>query len=229
MIFAVIPSAGRGERLGSKTPKQFLKIKDIPLIIYTIMRFERHPKIQGIVISSSEERIEFVKELVKHYGLKKVYRVVKGGRTRQESVYNGVKACPEETKFILVHDAVRPFVSYELIDRIIDGLKEWDAVVPGIPVRDALSRVEKNFILENVDRTGLFQIQTPQGAGAEVLKKCLELAQKQNLVFPDESSLLLHYGYRVLLVEGSFINYKITYPEDFVLAEKLIDCKIEEL
>jgi 2-C-methyl-D-erythritol 4-phosphate cytidylyltransferase len=229
MVIAVIPAAGKGERLGAEKPKQFLELKGTPIIIHTLRKFETHPQIDGIIISTSSSYFELIKKLIKEYGLKKVLKIVEGGKTRQESVYNGVKACPEETQIILVHDAVRPFVSFKIISNVIQATNIHGAAVPAIPVRDTLNKVIEEKIFQNIDRSGLFHIQTPQGARAEILKECLKKAQEEQLVFSDESSLLLHYGYEVYVVEGAFINFKITYFEDLLLAEKLIDCKIEAL
>jgi len=229
MIIAVIPSAGKGERLNFKKPKQFLEIKGKPLFIYTLQKFEKHPQIDGIVLSVSSEYIKETEKLISFYNLKKVLKITEGGKTRQESVFKGIEVSPPETEIFLIHDAVRPFVSLALISEVIENTKIFGACVPAIPVRDTLNRVFLREVKENVDRTNLFCIQTPQGIRAKILRHLLERAQKENLIFSDESTLLLHYGYRVRIVDGSFINYKITYPEDLFLAEKLIDCKIEDL
>ncbi|WP_038055939.1 2-C-methyl-D-erythritol 4-phosphate cytidylyltransferase [Thermodesulfobacterium hydrogeniphilum] len=229
MVIAIIPAAGKGKRLGGEKPKQFLELKGIPIIIHTLFKFEKHPQIDGIIISTSYNYFQLIEKLINKYNFKKVLKIVEGGKTRQESVYNGVKACPEEAQIILVHDAVRPFVSFKIINDVIQASIKYGAAVPGIPVRDTLNKASKGKILQNIDRTGLFQIQTPQGVRAEILKECLKKAQEQKLVFSDESSLLLYYGYKVHLVNGAFINFKITYFEDLLLAEKLIDCKIETL
>ncbi len=229
MVVAVIPSAGKGERLKAEKPKQFIEIKGVPILVYTLKKFEKHPQIDSIVVSVSPEFIDYTKKLVNYYSFKKVIKIVEGGKTRQESVLKGVRASPEKTQIFLVHDAVRPFVSYKLITKIIETTKEFGAGVPVILVRDTLNKIHDEEIIENVDRTNLFCIQTPQGIKADILRKLLEKAQKENLLFPDESTLLLHYGYKVKPVEGSLLNFKITYPEDLFLAEKLIDCKIENL
>ena len=229
MVVAVIPSAGKGERMKANKPKQFLEIKGTPLLIHTLLKFEKHPQVDAVILSVSNEFINLTKKLVSSYNLKKVLKIVEGGKTRQESVFNGVKASPSETEIFLIHDAVRPFISSDLIGKIIKTAKDFGTGIPAIPVRDTLNKVSKEEIIENIDRTGLFCIQTPQGIRADILKDLLEKAQREKLVFSDESTLLLHYGYKAKIVEGSFLNFKITYPEDLFLAEKLIDCKIENL
>ncbi|NPA39340.1 MAG: 2-C-methyl-D-erythritol 4-phosphate cytidylyltransferase [Thermodesulfobacteria bacterium] len=229
MLAVVIPSAGKGERLGAKVPKQFLEINGIPILGYTLQRFEKHPEIDAIIVATSLEYQHKVKKIAEKLKIKKLFAVVEGGKTRQQSVFKGILACPKSTKLVLVHDAVRPFVSAKLVSRIINAVKKYKAVVPAIPVRDALQKVSDNKIIHPVDRTGLYHIQTPQAGEYELLKNTLERAEKEGKTFPDESSLLKHYGYEVRIVEGEFINFKITYPEDFVLAESLINCKIEAL
>lgn len=229
MIIAIIPSAGKGERFKTEKPKQFLEIKKIPLFIYTLLKFEKHPQVDGIILSVPYEYVDYTKKLISSYNLNKVLKITEGGKTRQESVFKGISVSPPETEIFLIHDAVRPFVSSDLISKIIENAKISGACVPAIPVRDTLNRVFQEEIIENIDRTNLFCIQTPQGIRAEILKILLEKAQKENLIFSDESTLLLYYRYKVKIIEGSFLNFKITYPEDLFLAEKLIDCKIEGL
>lgn len=229
MIIAIIPSAGKGKRLKSEKPKQFLEINGIPLIIHTLLKFENHPQVDGIIICTSSEYLKFTKNLVDSFSLKKILDIVKGGETRQDSVFCGVKSSPPDTEIFLVHDAVRPFVSSKLISEVIENTKKYGASVPALPVRDTLNKVKEEIIIQNIDRTDLFAIQTPQGIKAKILKTLLEKAKNSNLIFSDESSLLLYYGYEVRIVKGLFINFKITYPEDLFLAEKLIHCKIENL
>ncbi|HEA84122.1 MAG TPA: 2-C-methyl-D-erythritol 4-phosphate cytidylyltransferase [Thermodesulfobacterium geofontis] len=222
MVVAVIPSAGKGERMKANKPKQFLEIKGTPLLIHTLLKFEKHPQVDAVILSVSNEFINLTKKLVSSYNLKKVLKIVEGGKTRQESVFNGVKASPSETEIFLIHDAVRPFISSDLIGKIIKTAKDFGTGIPAIPVRDTLNKVSKEEIIENIDRTGLFCIQTPQGIRADILKDLLEKAQREKLVFSDESTLLLHYGYKAKIVEGSFLNFKITYPEDYELAKSFV-------
>lgn len=229
MVIAVIPSAGKGKRLKSEKPKQFLEINGIPLVVYTLLKFENHPEVDGIILCVSLKYMEFTKNLVSSFSFKKILDIVEGGETRQDSVFSGIKASPPETEIFLVHDAVRPFVSSKLISEVIENTKKYGASVPALPIRDTLNKVKDGKIIQNIDRTDLFAIQTPQGIKAKILKTLLEKAKTSNLIFSDESSLLLHYGYKVKIIKGSFINFKITYPEDLFLAEKLIHCKIENL
>ncbi len=228
MITLLLPAAGIGKRMGKETPKQFLSLKDKPLFIHTLLAFEKCSLVNSIVIATREEYIPFVEKELLKAGIKKVASVVKGGETRQNSVCQALKHAPSSTEIFLVHDAVRPFVSLSLIERVIEGVKKYGSAIPALPVRDTMVRAENSKVYERLEREGAFLVQTPQGFKAEVLKECLERAQKEGLSFTDEGTLLLHYQKDVHLVEGDLLNFKITYPQDFFLAERLIECKIVE-
>ena len=222
MITVILPCAGRGERFGGEIPKQFKELKGVPIFIRTMKVFEEHPQCSCIVLAVDKLYKKFVEEKIKEFGIKKVYALTEGGKTRQESVYHAVKASPEKTELFLVHDAVRPFIDKTLISRLVKEVESFDAVIPALPVRDALVFAEEERLKRPIPREGLFLVQTPQAVKAQILRKCLERAKSEGLSFPDESSLLHHYGYEVKLIAGSIFNIKITYPEDFILAESFI-------
>ncbi len=226
MIVAVIPAAGEGKRVGLLPPKQFFPINGIPLIVYTLQVFEYHPQIDEIIVVTSSSYLNYLEDLILKKGFKKVKKIALGGPTRQTSVWSGVRKAPENTEIFLVHDAVRPFVSKHLIDKIIDATLKYQAAIPAVPVRDTLTQKENGWLKKILPRENLYHIQTPQGIKAEILKKCLEIAENKNLTFPDESSLLLYFGYPVKMIKGFFLNFKITYLEDLLLAQKLIESKI---
>ncbi len=222
MVSVLIPCAGKGVRLGAPLPKQYLPIKGIPLFVRTLKVFDNHPDCSHIILSISNTFKDYIEETLLKYSIRKVYKIVEGGDTRQESVYKALLASPKDTEIFLVHDAVRPFVSPELIKRVIEETRVHSVVVPAIPVRDALIKVFHEFVEGPVSREGLYLVQTPQGIRADLLKECLERAFLEGLSFPDEGSLLHYYGYKVKVISGALVNFKITYPEDFLLAEKLI-------
>ena len=227
MITAILACGGKGERFGGDLPKQFIPLAGLPIYLYSLFIFEKHPKVDEIVIVCPKDYVKRVEEEVKEHTLTKVFSIVHGGETRQESVFNGVKASPVETEYFLVHDAVRPCFSQSLLDRVIERMLEKGAVIPVIPCSDALVRVDDEQVVIPVDRTSLYLVQTPQGMKAEYLRACLERAEKEGKVFPDEGSLLHFYGYKVFTVPGEITNLKITYPQDFELAEILIKSKMK--
>ncbi|MFN3505225.1 MAG: 2-C-methyl-D-erythritol 4-phosphate cytidylyltransferase [Caldimicrobium sp.] len=222
MITVIIPCAGKGERFKNSLPKQYHPLKGIPIFIRTILAFETHPLCNFILLGVTSSYLDYVKDIIKSYNLKKIYKIVVGGETRQETVYKTLLEAPIETKIFLVHDAVRPLVSQELISKIISASEKEIGVVPVLPVRDALIKGDNDYLQEPLERRKVFQVQTPQAISAKILKECLEKALEEGKIFPDEGSLLHHYGYRVKLVEGSIFNFKITFPEDLILAENLI-------
>jgi 2-C-methyl-D-erythritol 4-phosphate cytidylyltransferase len=222
MVSVLIPCAGKGLRLKAELPKQFLPLKGIPLFIRTLKIFDNHSHCSSIILSVSQDFKQYIKETLLKYSIKKVYAITEGGETRQESVYRALLASPKETEIFLIHDAVRPFVSSDLITKIIEETRIHSAVIPAIPVRDALIKVQDDFLKRAISREGLYLVQTPQGVRATLLRETMERAFQEGLTFPDEGSLLQYYGHQVKVISGSFLNFKITYPEDFLLAEKLI-------
>lgn len=222
MVSVLIPCAGKGSRLRAELPKQYLPLKGIPLFIRTLKIFDAHPYCSNIILAISQEYKNYIEENLLKYSIKKVYALTEGGETRQESVYRALLASPKETDIFLIHDVVRPFVSADLITKVIEETKIYSAVIPAIPVRDALIKVQDEFLKRAVNREGLYLVQTPQGVKATLLRETMKRAFHEGLTFPDEGSLLHYYGYRVKIISGTFLNFKITYPEDFLLAEKLI-------
>lgn len=222
MVTVLIPCAGKGVRMGGEIPKQYQKLAGIPLFVHTLLVFERHPECDNLILAIDPAFEDFVKSALEKYQIKKVRALAKGGKTRQESVYQAMLKAKEETELFLVHDAVRPFVSEELISAIIEETRLSGAAIPVIPVRDALVRGREGYLEAPLSREGLYLVQTPQAVKASLLKETLERAIKEGLDFPDESSLLHYYGYSVKLLQGSVLNIKITYPEDFLLAERLL-------
>ncbi len=222
MITVLIPSAGKGIRFGDNLPKQYHPLKGIPILIWTLKVFEKHPLCSKVVLAVSKEVQDYVRELLSEYQIKKVEAIVEGGQIRQESVYKAMLASPKETKIFLVHDAVRPLLSSDLIIKVIKNLEGYSAVVPAIPVRDALIKVKDTFLEHSLLREGIYLVQTPQAIRADILKTTLTQAIREGLEFLDEGSLVHHFGYKVKIIEGSPLNIKITYPEDLLLAEKLL-------
>jgi len=222
MVTVLIPCAGKGLRLGGEIPKQYQELSGVPIFVRTLLVFERHPECENLILAIDPAFEDFVKSTLERYHIKKVRALAKGGKTRQESVYQAMLKAKEETELFLVHDAVRPFVPEELISALIKEARLSGAAIPVIPVRDALVRGKEGYLEAPLSREGLYLVQTPQAVRAHLLRETLERAIKEGLDFPDESSLLHHYGYSVKLLQGSIFNFKITYPEDFLLAERLL-------
>lgn len=224
---ALIPAAGCGSRMGSKTKKQFLNLAGQPLLTRTVLFFDKNPLIDEIIIVVPKDDIVYCKkEIVKSIKPKKHIRIIPGGETRAQSVYKGLQEIEgQEMDIVLVHDGARPLLTDKLIINLIDYLRKNHGeagVIPVIPVTDTIKILEGSLIKGTPDRSKLFAAQTPQ---CFYYKKLLDVFNKfkDNFsVFTDESSMLEHYGYRVQTIAGEENNIKITTPQDLAIAEFMI-------
>lgn len=226
-VGVVLPAAGRGTRLGG-TRKQLRTLGGAPVLIQTARLFERHTACEAIVVPTDPALIERVDALVREAGLGGIVSVVGGGDTRQTSVAAGVSALPDRLRYVLVHDAVRPFAPDRLIREIIDAVRRHGAAAAAIPVSDTVRRVESGRFRETVDRRGLYRMQTPQAFRREWLTDALGRAKRENISATDDVALVQRSGHGVYLVEGDARNIKITTPADWELARMLWEQKVDD-
>lgn len=222
---AIIPAAGSGSRMKSLRPKQYLELAGRPVLIHTISAFHRHSDIAVIVVVVPHEWLAQTRAMVTSWQQDDRVVVITGGIRRQDSVKAGVDflitRCSIPVDTVLVHDGARPFISQELIDNCLCNAEEHGAAIAAIPVKDTLKKGgADNRITATIDRTGLWQAQTPQAAKLSLLRQAFDEAGKCD--FTDEASLLEHAGCDVYLVAGSETNIKITRPEDMILAQKIV-------
>jgi 2-C-methyl-D-erythritol 4-phosphate cytidylyltransferase len=219
--WAVIVAAGRGERLGGDRPKAFAKLNGRALLAESLERLEASDLVDSIVIVAPEGWEEPTILLAEELGAGKVSASVSGGATRTESVRAGVAEVPEEALVVLVHDAARPFLPGDVIERVLAPLGEgWDGAVPALPVADTLKRAGPDgAVAETVDRSGLYAVQTPQAFLADVLRKALAGAVEDA---SDCAALVEAQGGRVKLVEGDRRLVKVTTAEDIVLVASML-------
>lgn len=221
MNSAVIVAAGLGTRFGSARPKQFLEINGRPMIFYTLERFERCAAVDEIILVLSAGEIENFEKLAAGRSLKKLKKIVAGGRTRAESVFNGLQAVDEQSGTVAVHDGARPLVAPEEIAAALEKANETGAACLVAKVTDTIKRVAGDRILETVDREHLRRALTPQCFKTELLRRAFENADLNESV-TDECFLVEKLGVPISFVEGSPLNIKITTPEDFTVAEMLL-------
>lgn len=221
MNSAVIVAAGLGTRFGSARPKQFLEINGRPMIFYTLERFERCAAVDEIILVLSAGEIENFEKLAAGRSLKKLKKIVAGGRTRAESVFNGLQAVDEQSGTVAVHDGARPLVAPEEIAAALEKAHETGAACLVAKVTDTIKRVAGDRILETVDREHLRRALTPQCFKTELLRRAFENADLNESV-TDECFLVEKLGVPISFVEGSPLNIKITTPEDFTVAEMLL-------
>lgn len=225
--YAVILAAGSGERMGFSTPKQFLKLAGKTVIEHTLATFQSHPLIHEIFIVVAPKDRLYLEELLLRNPVPKVTRILNGGSTRKDSSWAGICAVPAERLAhanLLMHDAVRPFVTRRVITETIEALGRHAAVDVAIPAVDTIISVDgEDFIRDIPDRSALRRGQTPQGFRAAVLKKAHELSISDlHCKVTDDCKLILNYGLGdIYVVRGEEKNIKITYPEDLFLADKI--------
>lgn len=219
-ITAIIAAAGSSTRMNGIN-KQLFEICGKPVVAHTIDAFERAQAITDIVIVTKEENIAEYKELCTLYGYKKVTAIICGGKERYDSVQNGIKAC-SGADYIAIHDGARACITPKQIDMLCRVAISKGAVIPGCTVTDTVKRVKDGKITENIDRQGLFTVQTPQIFKADMLKDAY--GKFTGEMVTDDSAVVANAGYDVHIVEMSPTNIKITTPDDLEKAEKLLKC-----
>lgn len=220
---AIIVGGGSGLRFGRK--KQFLSLGGIPLLLRTIYPFEAHPFIDNIVVVVPPEDLSMTGELLS--GITKPLTLAEGGRTRQESVWKGLMRAAQ-SEFVLIHDAVRPFVTGDLITRVIDEAKGYDACIPGLAVPNTLKEVKDGIVVKTVPRSNIYGVQTPQCFRTErIIEAHTKARSLGNYDATDDSALIEGMGGTVRLVEGDPYNIKVTLKQDLDIAEAILKCRTE--
>lgn len=220
-VSAVIVSAGNSTRMGGIN-KQFLEIKGIPVLIHTLLAFDKTESIDEIVVVTRESDIDDVKSLVALHGIKKVSKIVKGGESRQISVLNGVVSTSDEADIVAIHDGARPLVTERVINNTLEQAVLFGAAATGVKVKDTVKQVnDNNDIVATPDRNYLRFIQTPQIFDKSLYLDAVNTVEDSNN-FTDDCMLIEAYGKIVKYVDGDYENIKITTPEDVELAESYL-------
>ena len=224
MNVAIVVAAGKGTRLGSARPKQFLELRGVPVIIHTLRQFERCQEINEVITVLPAEDTAGFQSLTKQFELKKAGRTVAGGATRAQSVQNGLTAI-SDADIVAVHDGVRPFVTPEEIDQVVAVARQSGAAVLTAPVADTLKRIHDGRVVETVPRAELRRALTPQCFRFEILKRAYETLdelESSGVEITDDSLLVERLGVAVVAVEGSARNIKITNQADLSVAEAIL-------
>jgi 2-C-methyl-D-erythritol 4-phosphate cytidylyltransferase len=217
-VWVILAAAGSGERLGLDRPKAFASLNDRPLIAEPLERLDASEWIEGIVVAAPPEWEEPCILVAEEVAAGKVAGTVTGGATRSESVRAALAEVPEPATVVLVHDAARPLVTDEVIERVITALgDDWDGAIPTLSVADTVKRVEGEAVAETLDRDGLVTAQTPQAFVAPVLRDAFSTVQRSGTTSTDCASLVEANGGRVRAVEGDPRLLKVTTPADLAL------------
>lgn len=222
---AIILASGTGERFGENIPKQFYQFEGKTLLEHAIDAFEKNKNIDEIILVTNPKFRDLAENILNKNDYKKITKVLNGGKTRVESSYIGTSEAPEEAN-VLIHDAVRAFVTQKIIDDNIEALKKHEAIGTAIESIDTIIQVDENNVITAIPpRKFLKRVQTPQSFRANLIKKAHELALKdKNASFTDDCGLILRYNLAPIhIVDGDEINLKITQKNDLKIIENLLD------
>lgn len=220
----LIPAAGSGKRMGGDRNKLLLPLRGKPLLAWTLLAANQAQSIEWIGVIAQPEEWQELQGIVSDVGLNRVVHYIPGGKTRQESVYNGLKALPPAAQQVLIHDGARCLISPSLIDRCADALAHYPGLIAAIPVKDTIKQVIPNThqIQHTPDRHLLWAAQTPQGFDVATLLKCHREALEQGWAVTDDAALFEKCGLPVEIVEGEDTNLKVTTPVDLAIADFIL-------
>ncbi len=222
-IAAIILAAGQGKRMKSKIQKQYLLLKEKPVLYYSIRAFEQSSVDTIVLVTGKEEMLYCKEEIIKRYNFQKIDYITEGGRERCHSVYKGLQALPKDIEYVLIHDGARPFVTKQMIEGTITAVKEYKACVVGMPVKDTIKITNTDqFSIQTPERQYVWAVQTPQAFSFELVWKAYSMLMEKEIPVTDDAMVIetfLHYP--VKLIEGSYKNIKITTPEDLIVAHAL--------
>lgn len=224
LVVALVPAAGRGLRMGGSVPKQFLSLGGEPLVIQSLRALQAAPVVDQIILAVPPADVEYCEhEIVSRQRFTKVTKVVAGGAERQDSVRYALAQIPSDTEIVLIHDAVRPFMTLRMIAEVVAAARKEGAAIIALPMRDTVKQVRTDGMIERtVDRVPLWLAQTPQAFRREWIETAHRKAHAEGVRATDDAFLVEWLGYSVAVVEGSGENIKVTRPEDLVIGEAIL-------
>ncbi len=212
-VAVVIPAGGLGTRLGRRTPKQLLTLGRTPILVVTVRHFVEHPRTSAIVVAAPAAYVHRIRRLLAPLAGRPL-TVVEGGLTRQESVWRALQATPGDAELVVVHDAVRPFITRALIDAVLRAARAHGAALCAVPIAETIKRVEGECVEATLDRSSLWAAQTPQAFRAMLLREAHEKSHRDGISGTDDAMLVERLGVPVRIVRGLEANIKITTPDD---------------
>lgn len=229
-VIGIILAAGSGSRMKSNQNKIFIKLNKKPIIAHTIEVFENAKSVDDIILVGKVDEIEKLEiDIVKHYGYKKIRKIVAGGLERSNSVFKALEFIEniDENCLVSIHDGARPFITEKLINKtLIESIKH-DGSIVGVYSKDTIKEVNNLIVKRTLPRENLINVQTPQSFRYEIIKKAYKECLKKELKVTDDSMMVESLGGSVKIVIGDYENIKITTPEDLILAEGILYRKLE--
>lgn len=225
-IWAVVPAAGVGKRMGMTVKKQFIRLKGREILVRTLEALADVPAIEGILVMVSREDMDVCQTLLQKYHIEKVKKVLLGGNTRQESVFKGLSALPKDCTLVVIHDGARPLVTREQIESTIETAKKYGGALLAVPVKDTVKIADaKGFVEDTPARAQLWNAQTPQTFRyPDILEGHRHAVVMGDYTCTDDSQVVERYlDLPVKIVQGSYDNIKITTPEDLSVGERILE------
>ncbi len=221
-IAAIIAAGGSGSRMKGGKNKLFIEIQGRSILEMTLDVFEKSDVVHEMIISAPINDIPAIQNIINKIKYKKISAIVEGGATRQLSVYNALQKLPTNTGIVVIHDAARPFITEEILMNSVNEAKVEKAVIVGMPVKDTIKVVGDDRLVSNTpDRETLWQVQTPQVFAYDLIMAAHHKAAALGIFATDDAGLVERLGAKVLMIEGSYDNIKITTPEDLVIGEAI--------
>jgi len=218
-VIAIVPAAGLGKRFGEGTNKPFVRLCGKPLLLWALGALQTIPEITEIIPVVKEDDIQPCRELFEECSLTKIRRIAPGGRERQDSIFNGLNLIHDKACVVLVHDGVRPLIEPLVIKNALQQMHDCDGVVIGVPMKDTVKEVREGIVMNTPKRDLLWAVQTPQIFYFQALYDAYEKAIADSFYTTDDSALVERNGGTIKMVRGSYLNIKVTTPEDLLIAE----------
>lgn len=217
----IIPAAGQGKRMGAGRNKLLIELSGIPVLIHTLWVFEKDEDCTEIILAiHPQDEAEF-HTLLKKYKITKVTRIVYGGKERQDSIHHALKTLNGDG-IVLVHDAARPFIKREYVHLVAETAAKTGAAIIGVPAKDTMKKVSHGQVVETVERSSLWIVQTPQAFRISLLLSAYQKAQEDHFTGTDDASLVERLNAPITMIKGDYDNIKLTTPEDLFFAEAIL-------
>ncbi|WP_337886529.1 2-C-methyl-D-erythritol 4-phosphate cytidylyltransferase [Fischerella thermalis] len=225
----LIPAAGTGRRMGSHRNKLLLQVRSRPIIAWTLLAAQASDQISWIGIISQPHDWQDFKEIIADLQLTKPVELIKGGSSRQESVYNGLVSLPANAEQVLIHDGARCLATPDLLNRCAEAICHCLGLIAAVPVKDTIKVVDENGIIQSTpERSQLWAAQTPQGFDVKLLKECHSQGVAHGWEVTDDAALFEKCGYQVQIVQGEETNLKVTTPQDLAIAEFILNTRFDQ-
>lgn len=226
-VTAIVPAAGPGKRFGQGVKKPFADLLGKPLVVWALEVLEACPEVREIVPVFRAEDLKDADDLLKKWKFSKVRNPAPGGRERQDSVFNGLSFVSDRSCTVLIHDGARPLLTREIMDKTLNGLRDFDGAVSAVPPKDTIKEASAGgLVTKTLRRNTLWSVQTPQVFPFATIMRAFEQAAKEGYYSTDDSALVEMMGGRVNIVPGSYENIKVTTPDDLYIAAALLEKRL---